>query len=111
MTTLTPLEEDLLGDLSQDPHELWEIYPFVRLHRANATMIDIAIEGNALLSAWLRRGWLKAFKSRQDPYPLTTDRLLEIILKPEIIEANTEHGAILLELTDRAYHDVDWLER
>ncbi|TAL26874.1 MAG: hypothetical protein EPN97_18765 [Alphaproteobacteria bacterium] len=106
---LSKLEEDFIGDLSQDSHELWELYEFVRHHHANAPENEVLIRGRELLASWVGRGWLKASKSRCDASVLAGDQLLAEVDKLGQAAADPETGTILLDLTDRAAIDVKGL--
>jgi hypothetical protein len=52
------LESDLLGDLAQDTHGIWEIFEFVRLRNPTTSEGETFETGLAPLRSWLDRGWL-----------------------------------------------------
>jgi hypothetical protein len=110
MIKLSQLEEDFLGDLAQSSHELWELYAFVRHHHASVPESDVQRLGHELLSAWIGRGWLKAARSRRDASTLTGEQLFAEISRLGPAAADPKKGTIVLDLTDRAAQDVDWLK-
>jgi hypothetical protein len=108
---LSALERDLLGDLAQDSHELWEIYAFVRSSHPNLENDAIVRRGNELIASWVSREWLKAFRSRSSSDVLSGGELLAEIdgLGPQA--SDPAKGKIVLQLTDRASRDVKWLSK
>ena len=56
--SLSPLEADFLGDLSQDDYDLWELFQFVRLHHPADADRGLA-RGRKLLAGWLAKGWIE----------------------------------------------------
>jgi hypothetical protein len=56
---LSPLENDLLGDLAQDDHSLYEMFEFVRLHHPALEDQGVLAMGRALVSSWVERNWLE----------------------------------------------------
>ena len=107
---LSKLEKDVLGDLAQDSHELWEIYEFVRYAHPDKQEDEVISDGRKLLGAWIGRGWLKARRSRTDGNVLSGDELLAVVDRLGPQAADPKEGIILLELTDQATKDVDWLQ-
>jgi hypothetical protein len=110
MTKLSKLEEDFLGDLAKDPHELWELYTFVRHHHPAAPEADVQRLGHELLTTWVNRGWLKAATSRREVRRLTGEQLLAEVSKLGQAAADPKKGTIVLILTDRAAEDEGWLK-
>ncbi|MFH1157903.1 MAG: hypothetical protein V1721_03335 [Pseudomonadota bacterium] len=107
---LSKIEEDFLGDLAQDSHELWEFYAFIRHHYTNSSENEIIELGRELLSVWIERGWLDAHRSRSDTTTLSGKQLVSEIEKLGQAAADPKRGTILLDLTDRALSDVKWLK-
>ena len=107
---LTELEQDLLGDLAQDDHALYEIFAFVRHHHPDFEDGGVFAAGRALVDCWIQRRWLVlagdgamwgAARSIDDVVPLL-DRLG--------VEATQYFlGAPWLRLAPKAYSDVEWL--
>jgi hypothetical protein len=104
MIMLTPLEEDILGDLDQDE--------FVRSHHPDLDDARVFVTGRTLVAEWLERGWLE----------LSTDRTtwgdaasIEDLLA--ILDCHGERrtrcfeGSPELRLAEAAFSDVDWLKR
>ncbi len=108
---LSTLEKDFLGDLAQDSHELWEVYEFVRHAQPDQQEDEVIGAGRKLLGMWLDRGWLKAVRSRTNSNVLSGDEFLAIVDKLGLQAADPKKGTILLQLTDQATKDVDWLPR
>lgn len=106
---LSKLEEDFLGDLSQDTHELWEVYAFARHHCPDASADEILKRGNEMLTACIKRGWLTARKSRSDETALSEAQLLEAIDELGSTAKDPEKGVIALDLTDKAFSEISWL--
>src|SRR5438046_1027610 len=106
---LSKLEKDVLGDLAQDSHELWEVYSFVRHAHRDQQEDEVIGAGRKLLGMWTDRGWLRAVRSRTNSNVLSGDELLAIVDKLGPQAADPKKGTILLELTDQATKDVDWL--
>jgi hypothetical protein len=107
--SLSKLEEDFLGDLSQDSHELWELYEFVRLHFDKVSDEEVLHRGNELLSIWVERGWLTARLSRNVPTILSGEQLLAHVNKLGFAAIDPEKGDLLLDITEKASKDVKWL--
>ncbi|HYK80615.1 MAG TPA: hypothetical protein VEU95_13355 [Micropepsaceae bacterium] len=103
---MSKLEEDFLGDLVRDSHELWELYGFVRLHHPNFLADEILRCGRELLTGWLEQGWLKVSKSRTDRSPLSATRFLAAIDKLGLNVMDADKGVFLLQLTERASKDM-----
>jgi hypothetical protein len=106
---LSELEKDVLGDLTQDAHELWEIYAFVHSSHPDLKEDEVIRRGRELIAAWVDRGWLQATRSRTNNDTLSGNELLTTVdeLGPQVVDP--QKGKILLRLTDLATNDVDWL--
>ena len=107
---IDPLETDILGDLAQDDHSLYEIFEFVRGRQPDASDSEILATGRQILTNWVQRGWLQlagdgamwgAAKSVADLLPLV-DRL-----GPDVTRFFL--GSPWLRLTSKAVSDVPWL--
>jgi hypothetical protein len=105
---LSPLEDDLLGDLAQDRHGIWEVFEFVRLHYPDAREPEVGVRGHDLITQWLARGWLQA--EREDGTPLDVT-VLEQAIGPDLQRHQTGPvpNAPWLALTARAKIDVPWI--
>ncbi len=108
---LSDLENDILTDLSQDSHELWEWYSFVRYNHPDYSEAQTILCGNQLLAVWARRGWLKVHQSRANNSLLSTDELLATVNKLGANASDPHLATLLLDLTDRAASDVAWLPK
>jgi hypothetical protein len=107
---LSPLENDLLGDLAQDDHSLYEIFEFVRLHHPALEGQGVLAMGRALVSSWVERNWLefagdgamwRSARAVTDLVPII-DRLGPDVLRYFV-------GSPWLRLAPQAYADVEWL--
>jgi hypothetical protein len=108
---LSKLEEDVLGDLAEDAYELWEIFTFVRCHHPGLQKAEVIHRGRELIEAWMDRGWLQASRSRDDDEKLSRSEVFAIFdsLGPQVVDPL--RATILLNLTDRAAHDVEWIRQ
>ncbi|TVQ84866.1 MAG: hypothetical protein EA357_01905 [Micavibrio sp.] len=106
---LTSHEEDILGDMQFDAYELWEWYVYIRTHYPEMSEAEIISYGRDLLVSWFERGWLIAFKSREDKSVLSVEEFLAKVdeLGAKITDPNK--ALILLDLTKQASKDVNWL--
>ncbi len=107
---LTALERDLLGDVAQDAHGLWEVFAFVRLHHRGLSEPELLQVGRDLLATWIARGWL-ALGAVEEGSP-AIERIEELVplvdrLGPRAMD--TFEGVPWLELGAKAYQDVPWL--
>ncbi len=109
---LTPLETDLLGDMAEDDHGLWEVFEFVRLHHPNAADGEVFKIGRDLLATWIDRGWLRlAGEVPKWGLAQAMTDVLPIVDKHGIEATRHFDGAPWLDLAPRAYADVKWLRR
>jgi hypothetical protein len=69
---LSAVESDLLGDLAQDTHGIWEVFEFVRLHNSTASEAETFETGLALLRGWVERGWLSVSSTPLYPSSIRT---------------------------------------
>jgi hypothetical protein len=109
---LDALEEDLLGDLGQDDHSLYEFFEFVRLHRPEYDDGAVFKTGRALVADWVSRGWLELSEDRGTWGDAQTISDLLPILDSRGTEATRYFdNSPWLRLGANAYADVDWLHR
>lgn len=108
---LSLIEKDLLGELSQDTHELWEWYAFLRSNNPTLSEEEVIRSGRELLAVWIERGWLKAVRSRSDTSPLSGLKLLTVVDALGLRAADPVEGTMVLDLTERASKDIDWLPK
>jgi hypothetical protein len=108
---LSDVEEDLLGDLAQDSHELWEVYTFVRLHNPRMSDDEVVAYGRKLVATWLNRCWLEAVKSRDDRSPLTAIAVLATVDALGKGALDPYRATTLFNLSRQAFEDVPWLSR
>ncbi len=106
---LSSIEEDILGDLSQDSHELWEWYAFFRLHFPDLSEDEIIKAGRELLGVWIQRDWLKVSKSRKDPRAIKLDEFLKVVDDLGSRAGDPDEATILLDLSNRPYNEISWL--
>ena len=108
---LSPLEEDLLGDMSQDDHELREVFEFVRRHHGDdpSTVRQV---GRELLTTWNARRWLSVI-DRPPAWPgyqaAGIDEVVRLVDKADSLGVDFRGAATWLRLTPQAYRDVEWL--
>jgi len=104
------IETDILGDLAQDDHSLYEIFEFVRGHHPQASDTEVLATGRQILANWVQRGWLQlagegamwgAAKSLADLLPLV-DRLGTAATRFFV-------GSPWLRLTTKAASALSWL--
>jgi hypothetical protein len=108
---LSRLEEDLIGDLAQDDHALYEVFFFVRHHAGDEpderTILPL---GRVLLDSWIQRGWLAIAPNPSETARI--DQVAQIIpLVDSLGETATQYfvGAPWLRLGKKAYEDLPWL--
>jgi hypothetical protein len=106
---LTPLEEDLLGDLAQDDHALYEVFHFVRHHYPEANDQEVLQRGRELIVAWLQRGWLALLHESSAEPAIATDALLSVIDAQGVGGTYYFDGAPRLVPGPAAYRDVEWM--
>jgi hypothetical protein len=108
---LSRLEEDLLGDMSQDDHELREVFEFVRLHHGD-DLSTVRQVGRALLVTWHARRWL-SIVDRPPAWPGyqagSIDEVVRLVDEAESLGADFRGAATWLRLTPQAFQDVGWL--
>ena len=109
---LTQLEKDLLGDLNQDSHRSWEVFEFVRLHHPAASDNGVFTIGRELIASWTERGWLRVSEtSHQKSRTDSMAQLLNQIDQMGQAATYAHEGASTIDLTDKVYKDVPWLQR
>jgi len=107
---LSELEEDFLGDLSEDTHGVWEVFEFARMHHPSFSDQEIFETGRDLLKSWIERQWLRL--SDEPLYPTATENLEQMLAEVERLEIKATMyygGAPSIEVTDKTYEDVTWL--
>ena len=109
---LSRLESDLLGDLAQDDHALYEVFAFVRLHQKpeRADLAHVLPLGRRLLQSWIDRGWLALAPNPEGPCRIAT--LSELVPLVDHLGADATAyfpGAPWLRLTEQAGQDVPWV--
>ena len=109
---LSSLESDLISDLAQDSHGLWEIFEFVKLHNKGSSEQAALANGRELLASWLSRGWISlSEKSELRAGLARTEELLPLIdrLGADVLTAS----GILpwVDLSEKAFRDVAWLQK
>jgi hypothetical protein len=107
---LAKLEEDFLGDLSQDVHGVWEVFEFVRLHTPGLTDEKVFEQGVTLINRWFKSGWIAVSDSPVQPSTIRT----EVELKAQLSQVGSQatryfKNAPSIEITDQAYNDITWL--
>ena len=108
---LSDVEEDLLGELAQDSHQLWEVYTFVRFHNLWMSDDEVVTYGRKLIANWLNRRWLQAVKSRIESSPLTATAVLATVDKLGKGALDPYRATMLFELSRQAFDDVPWLSK
>jgi hypothetical protein len=112
MMKLSPLEEDILGDLDQDDHSLYEFFEFVRLHHPDLDAARVFETGRTLVAEWLERGWLE-LSTDQTTWgdAASIEDLLAILDRHGESATRYFKGSPELRLAEAAFSDVDWLKR
>jgi hypothetical protein len=64
---LSRLEEEVVGDLAQADHALWEVFGFVRFHSLGLNETEVFQTGRDLIASWSDRGWLESVDSSGAP--------------------------------------------
>ena len=109
---LSELENDILGDLNEDTHGVWEVFEFARMHYPSYSDQQIFEIGRGLLESWHERQWLRLsdtplYQTRTQ----TLGEMLEQINQLGIKATKYYEGAPSIELTTKTYEDVVWLRR
>jgi hypothetical protein len=103
---LSRLEEDLVGDLAQDDHGLWEVFQFVRLHSPSLTDEEVFQAGRDLIASWSERGWLEVVDASGVGAASSLVGLVDQ-LGQKALEAS--EAAPLLRLSKVGRSAIDWL--
>ena len=109
---LSSLESDLIGDLAQDSHGLWEIFEFIKLHHPESSEQAIFNRGREIIASWLARGWLSLPADPKLRGGVTSENeLLSLInhLGKKVMVASDELPWV--DLSEKAFHDVVWLRK
>jgi len=69
---LSQLQQDLLGDLAEHTHGIWEVFAFVKLHHPLANDAEIFFIGREVLQRRIERGWLLLAAQPLQPTTVTT---------------------------------------
>ncbi len=112
MIPLTPLEQDILGDMAGDAHGVGELVGFIRAANPYYTNSEIFAALHALLARWIDRGWLRLHGASHSRTGLNDvgdllpylDRLGSDAMDPE-----SDLPLPALDLTDQAFVDITWL--
>ena len=108
---LTPVEQDLLGELARDDHGVAEVRSFVQLHRPELDDMGLRAHTCDLLLSWSDRGWLEIAPSPLGPAGLpTVAALRSALLLPEPRDDDRLERT-WVRLAPAAYADVSWLPR
>ena len=108
---LSLLEKDLLGDLAQDDHQLYEVFEFVRLHHPELSEDGVLSTGRALVAAWVQHGWLAlAGDGAMWGAAHSVADLVPIIDRLGPAATRYFEGSPWLSLAPRAYADIEWLK-
>ena len=110
---LTPLEEDLIGDMARDDHQLREVFEFVRLHHGDDQRIIRQI-GRDLIASWDARGWISVV-GKPPTWPGYQARniaeVLRLVDQAESLGVEFHGAETWLGLRPQAWQDVEWLPR
>jgi hypothetical protein len=106
---LSPLENDLLGDLKGDDHSLYEVFEFVRLHHPGKDR-EVFRLGRELIATWIGRGWLALAGSGAQWAGLrSVNEVLPLLDRLNVDSTRFFVGSPWLTLAPKALTDVDWL--
>jgi hypothetical protein len=106
---LSPIEQDILGDMAEDTHLLGEIFGFFRGANPDWSDQQVLSAGRDLIARWVNRGWLELSSMPSEQGPLTNvDELLPLIDRLGV-EASYGIKDLWLGLTRKAYEDIEWL--
>ena len=106
---LSRLEADLIGDLAQDGHALYEVFEFVRVHQkpGRADLAHVLPLGRRLLQTWIDRGWLALAPNPEGTARIASlDELVPLVDHLGALATEYFSGAPWLRLTERAGRDV-----
>jgi hypothetical protein len=112
MIALTPLEQDILGDMAGDSHGVGELVGFIRSSNPYFTNFDIFADLRALLERWIARGWLRLCHSPERRSGLSSIQDLLPFLDrvgPDAMDVESKVTLPEINLTDQAFIDVEWL--
>jgi hypothetical protein len=111
---LSPVEQDILGDMAFDSHGVGELVGFIRSANPYFNDSDIFHKLRALLERWIGRGWLKVCDShKRRAGPSTVGDLLLLLdrVGPDAMDVESDVELPEVGLTDQAFDDVEWLRR
>lgn len=108
---LSKLESDLIGDMACDGYYSWEIYQFVRHHYPLASEDEVLKIGYGLLDSWVGKGWLEAYQELENTRKISGEEILAFVRQAKDFASDPEKPTIRIELTDRAFEDIKWLQR
>jgi hypothetical protein len=109
---LSSLEHDLLGDLAEDTHGVWEVFEFVRCHNPNAPDTEVFSLGRELIESWINRGWIVLAANHL--YPTSVSKMSEPLPALDRLGSQATRyfdGAPSIDIAPKAYNDVDWLNQ
>ena len=113
MIDLSPLEQDILGDMAWDSHGVGELVGFIRSANPYFDNFQIFRDLRALLDRWIGRGWLKMAESSERRAGVATiGDLLPFLdrVGPEAMDVDSAVPLPEIALTDQAFDDVEWLK-
>lgn len=99
---ISELEKDVISEMAQDAHELWERFSLIRYNHPKLSEEQIIRCGHDLLIKWLERGWLEAYQSREDMTRLSAEEIQIFVNTLGSEASDPEKATILLDLTNRA---------
>ncbi len=108
---LSELEIDILGDMQFDAHELWEWYSFIRSHHPDMAEDEVIKLGYSMFKKWVARGWLVFYISRKFTTKIDPVEFIKTIEKMGKDAGNPQHPSIVLELSEKAYKENEWIKK
>lgn len=109
---LTPLEQDILGDMAWDSHGVGELAGFYRAANPAATDTDVFGFVRGLIATWIERGWLVLGPEDRDRAGLQSiDEVLGFLdaFGPDVLSIESERRLPEVDLSEQAFQDVGWL--
>jgi hypothetical protein len=111
-TQLTPLEQDIIGDIAQDSHGVGELAGYYRAAHPGAPDADVFAFVRSLLATWISRGWLQLGPGTRERAGLENVAELLPFLDyhgPSAVSLDSTVRLPEIDLTDQAHKDVEWL--
>ena len=106
---LTALENDFLGDLMSDSHELWEVASFFRTYYPDLSESDVVLRVRDLLGLWISRGWITIWESRQDKSPVSVIHFLNRVDNMGLKAGDPNFATFVFWLSERGLKEVEEL--